>query len=125
MKLEHLIEKHYGIRVHSMARVREGVGGEVCIADADVGRFICKGTASNDLRARNEPRIVEYAARQGIPVPEYLPLKDGGWFFRRGKKQYNLRPYVLGTVYGYNEAPAWLPAESAWMLGKIHAAMAG
>jgi Ser/Thr protein kinase RdoA (MazF antagonist) len=123
--MERLIEKHYSLRVHSLARVDEGAGGDVYIADTNAGRFVLKGTKKDDERAQNEPRLSEYLARHDIPVPEFLATKDGAYFFSKGKKQYNLRPYVEGTVYSYNQAPAWLLPESARMQGKIHAALAG
>ena len=125
MRLARLLEKHYGLRAQSVARVSEGVGGEVYVVEADAGRFVLKGTEKSDLRAQKEPHIVEYAARHDIPVPEFLPTKDGGWFFYNNRKQYNLRPYMEGTVYSYGEAPDWLMGESACMQGRIHAALAG
>jgi Ser/Thr protein kinase RdoA (MazF antagonist) len=123
--MERLIEKYYDLRAKNLAHEGGGAGGEVCIADTDAGRFVLKGTKKGDARARMEPRIVEFLARRGIPTPEFLPVKDGGWFFYRGGKQYNLRPYVEGTVYSYGGAPAWLLPEIARMQGRIHAALAG
>jgi len=125
MKLERLIEQHYGLCVRALTRVDEGAGGEVYVADTDAGRFVLKGTAGDDPRAQKEPFIVEYLARQGILAPEFLPVEGGGWFFRGDGKRYSLRPYVEGTVYSYHEAPAWLMVESAQMQGRIHAALAG
>ena len=122
--LASLIETHYGIRVHNLSRVCEGAGGDVYYADTGAGRFVLKGTVKSDIYACNEPRLAKYLAAQGIPVPAFLPTKDGADFFRRGKWQYNLRPYVEWTVYGYNEAPAWLITESAQMLGRIHHVLA-
>ena len=123
--MEHLIETHYGLRVQGLARVNEGVGGDVYTVETHTGRFVLKGTRHGDERACNEPRLVAFAARQGIPVQECLPTKDGEDFFHRGGKQYNLRPWADGAVYSYNKAPAWLVTEAARMQGKINAALAG
>ena len=123
--LARLLEKHCGLRMQGLTRVGEGVGGEVYVVEAHAGRFVLKGTEKADARAGNEPRLAGYLARYDIPVPEFLPAKDGGHFFYSGKRQYNLRPYVEGTVYSYHEAPEWLMGESARTQGRIHAALAG
>ena len=125
MKITHLLEKHYGLRVKSATHVNEGVGGEVYVVETDAGRFVLKGTPRGVTRADNEPFIAGHLARQGIPVAEYLRAGDGERFVRAGKTQYLLQRFVEGKVYSYHEAPAWLLPESARMLGKIQIALAG
>jgi len=122
--MKRLLEKHYNLRVKSIFHVREGVGGEVYIAETDAGRFVLKGTPRGAARADNEPYIAEHLARHGIPVAEYLRAGDGEWFVRRGKTQYLLQRFVEGKAYSYHEAPAWLMTASAQMLGKIQTALA-
>jgi len=123
--LARLLEKHYNLHVRSITHVDEGVGGEVYVVEADAGRFVLKGTPQGAARADNEPHVAEHLARQGVPVAEYLRTGDGEWFVRRGKTQYLLQRFVEGKVYAYHEAPMWLLPESARMLGKIQAALAG
>ncbi|MCL1952143.1 MAG: phosphotransferase [Oscillospiraceae bacterium] len=125
MKIERMIEKHYGLRVLGLSRVSEGVGGEVYVAETDAGRFVLKGTPRGADRADNEPYIAGHLARHGIPVAEYLRAGDGEWFVRRGKTQYLLQRFAEGKTYAYHGAPAWLLQESARMLGKIQVALAG
>ena len=121
--MEKLIEKHYGLRVRSLARVSQGVGGDVYFVDTDQGRFVLKGVERGDIYAKNEPRIAAFLARRDIPVAEYLPTRGGAFFFSGGRR-YHLQRFVEGTVYSYGEAPAWLITESARMLGRIHSALA-
>lgn len=119
------ILEHYGFDVLNISRVLTGVGGLTYLVETDNGKYILKGVDCNDGYFQNEPFVVEFLKRKGIPTADYIRDKDGQYIWQHGEYLFHMQRFIEGKILPFNEAPDWFLHESAQTLGKIHTALSG
>jgi aminoglycoside phosphotransferase (APT) family kinase protein len=120
-----LIEKLYDAgMVESIFRIAEGFGSQSYYILTNRGEYILKDIELNYMNhPENEAMILCELSKNGIPVSEIVPAKNGDYVLNLDGKVYHLQCYIEGKIYGRNSAPEWLLYEAGRMLGKIHNVM--
>ncbi len=119
------IYKLYDIEIKTMEISENGAGGLTYIVNADDKKFVVKYPSDNEMNNPDvEIRVCEELLNKGIPVCRFIPNKQGKMISRdENGRRFTVQYFYEGIIYGYNEAPVNLQAQSAYFLAEIHKAM--
>ena len=119
--LKHL----YGLDSIKIEKSGVGAGSDTYFVSCADGKYVVKYPAQSQINhPEAEPQLCQYLLAQGIPVCRFLKNKAGAFLTEdENGRRFHVQRFIPGKMYGLNEAPDWLLAESAQLLGKIHAAL--
>ena len=123
--MKQLLKEKYDLELLHIKKSPVGAGSDTYFVTCSDGKYVVKYPASSQSNhPEAEPELCEYLLQKGIPVCQFLRDKDGDYLTADDSgRQFHLQRFIEGQVYDLNTAPHWLLAESAQMLGKIHAVL--
>lgn len=125
--MKRLLKRNYGLELLHSAKSAVGAGSDTYFVSCSSGKYVVKYPAASEINhPEQEPELCEYLDLHGIPACRFLTNKAGSFLSAdETGRQFHVQRFIEGKTYDLNEAPEWLLAESAQMLGKIHAALRG
>lgn len=119
--------KLYGLEIESMEPAESGAGGMTYFVCAGGEKYVVKYSAENGMNHPEvEIRVCRRLLEKGVPACRFVDnLRGAAISVDETGRSFTVKHYEEGSVYDYHEAPRALQAESARMLGRIHAALKG
>ncbi len=122
--LKEQIRQVYGLAAIELRQLPTGVGGEAFFVETAEGRYIFKRIDPNGMNhPEAEPALCAFLQSKGIPVSSFVPTLDRRLVWPDGDRFCHLQDFIDGTTVNLNTASDTLLAESAQLLGRIHAAL--
>lgn len=120
-----LLKHHYGIDCLEIEKSPVGAGSDIYFVTCSDGKYVVKYPASSAINhPEAEPELCEYLLEKGIPACQFMRNQEGKFLtVDESGRQFHVQRFIEGKMYDLNTAPDWLMAESARMLGQIHAAL--
>ena len=115
----------YGLMITEAKKSSVGAGSDTWFVTCEDSKYVVKFPSESDINNPElEPKLCEFLLEQGIPVCQFIKNKAGQYVSADEQDRiFHVQKFVEGTMYDWHEAPEWLLAESAAMLGKFHAAL--
>lgn len=126
-KRKYMLVEQYGLKVETITRLEMGAGSVVYLAAGKTGKYMVKYASENSMNHPElEAPICMYLQGQGIPTCTFIKNSKGEFLTAdENGRQYSVQLFQEGECYRYHEAPEWLMAQTAEMLGRIHNALEG
>lgn len=120
-----LLKHLYGLDAIKIEKSGVGAGSDTYFVTCTDSKYVVKYPAASEINhPEAEPELCEYLLNMGIPVCQFLRNNEGSFLAKdESGRQFHVQRFIEGKMYDLNTAPDWLLAESARMLGKIHAAL--
>lgn len=119
------LKNQYNLEPIRIEKSSVGAGSDTFFVTCAEGKYVVKYPASSQINhPEAEPELCAYLNGMGIPCCRFLRNLSGEYLtVDSSGRLFHVQHFIEGRMYGLNEAPDWLLAQSAQMLGKIHRAL--